>query len=205
MRLARITAPFWAPVVVGILAGLMLWTTGLDVALGAEMGAETGAEADTKEERGIMFVKKDGYGLNTHLYLVADMERSMKFYTDAFGLTLGTILRGEDGAAFHGEMQADGETILMFGPEGTGEGGGEGPHGVSPNTGGYKPSFNSYFYVSDVDAFAARAAAAGAVVVEEPTDQFWGDRTAFLKDPDGYIWVFATQIAGAGEGEGEGK
>lgn len=195
MRLARITAPFWAPVVVGILAGLMLWSTGLDVALGAEMGAE----ADTKEEQGIMFVKKDGYGLNTPLYLVADMERSMKFYADAFGLTLGTILRGEDGAAFHGEMQANGETILMFGPEGAGEG----PHGVSPNTGGYKPSFNSYFYVSDIDAFAARAAAAGAVVVDDPTDQFWGDRTVFLGDPDGYIWVFATQLAGAGAGEGE--
>lgn len=34
MNLARITAPFWAPVVVGILAGLMLWTTGLSAAFG---------------------------------------------------------------------------------------------------------------------------------------------------------------------------
>ena len=38
MNLARIRsalwAPFWAPVVVGILAGLMLWTTGLSAAFG---------------------------------------------------------------------------------------------------------------------------------------------------------------------------
>lgn len=192
MRLAKVTAPFWAPVIVGILAGLMLWSTGLNAALGAALGEETGNGSETM----ITFEKAEGYALNTPFYAVADMERSMAFYVDALGLTLGNILSDDDGAAFHSEFQVNGETILMIGPEGSPEA----PHGVSPNSGGYKASFNSYLYVSDVDAFVARAAAAGAEVVEEPADQFWGDRTAYLKDPDGYLWMIATRIAGAGEG-----
>ncbi len=187
MRLAKVTAPFWAPVIVGILAGLMLWTTGLNAALGAALGEETGNGSETM----ITFEKAEGYALNTPFYAVADMERSMAFYVNALGLTLGNILRDDNGAAFHSEFQVNGETILMIGPEGSPEA----PHGVSPNSGGYAASFNSYLYVSDVDAFVARAAAAGAEVVEEPADQFWGDRTAYIKDPDGYLWMIATRIA----------
>lgn len=192
-RLTHVTSPFWAPVAVGILAGLMLWSTGLGAAFGAEMNDGT----NTDGENSVMFVKKDDYGLNTHLYLVADMERSLEFYVAAFGLSAENILRDDKGAAFHAELQANGETVLMIGPEGSPDS----PHGMSPNSGGYKPSFNAYLYVGDVDAFAARAADAGAEMVEEPADQFWGDRTAAFKDPDGYLWFIATKIEGEGEGE----
>ena len=195
MRLARMTAPFWAPVFVGIVAGLMLWATGLSAALGEELDKGKDGESTTM----ITFEKAEGYALNTPFYAVADMERAMAFYVDAFGLTLGNVLRGDDGAAFHGELSINGETVLMIGPEGSPEA----PHGLSPNTGGYKPSFNAYFYVADVDAYVARAAAAGAKVVEEPADQFWGDRTAYINDPDGYLWMIATKIKGAVVGEGE--
>ena len=198
MRLARMTAPFWAPVFVGIVAGLMLWATGLEGALGAALGEELNNDRDGESTTMITFEKAEGYALSTPFYAVADMERSMAFYVDAFGLTLGNVLRDDDGAAFHGELQINGETVLMIGPEGSPEA----PHGLSPNTGGYKPSFNAYFYVSDVDAYVARAAAAGARVVEEPADQFWGDRTAYLNDPDGYLWMIAMKIKGAGEGKG---
>lgn len=195
MKLAKVTAPFWAPVLVGILAGLMLWTTGLSAALGAESGKEVSGE----RENGIMFEKAEGYALNTSFYAVSDMARSMIFYVDAFGLTLGTVLRDDDGAAFHGEFQVKGETILMIGPEGAAEG----THGLSPNSGGYRASFNGYLYVSDVDGFVAQAAKQGAAVVEEPADQFWGDRTALLQDPDGYLWMIATKITGFADGEKE--
>lgn len=159
--------------------------------LGVTLAKEGQAMTETQE---IRFEKRAGYGLNTPFYAVADMERSFKFYVEAFGFTLENVMRGDDGQAFHGEFQVDGETVLMIGPEG-----GEGPHGVSPRSGGYAASFNGYFYVSDVDAFVARAGAGGAEIVEPPTDQFWGDRTAYLKDPDGYLWMIATRIATAAE------
>ncbi len=185
MKLARITAPFWAPAVVGIIAGLMLWFTGLGTALGEE------TDKDGERATMITFEKAQGYALNTPFYAVADMERSMAFYVDALGLTLANVLSDDGGAAFHGEFQINGETVLMIGPEGSAEV----PHGLSPNSGGYKASFNGYFYVSDVDAYVARAVEKGADMIEEPTDQFWGDRTAYLKDPDGYLWMIATKIA----------
>lgn len=42
--------------------------------------------------------------------------------------------------------------------------------------------------VDDVDAMAARLAARGAEIVEPPTDQSWGMRSATLRDPDGHLW-----------------
>jgi PhnB protein len=49
-----------------------------------------------------------------------------------------------------------------------------------------------YCYTPDVDALVARAQAAGAEVAAAPADQFWGDRTCLLVDPDGHAWMWAT-------------
>jgi PhnB protein len=51
-----------------------------------------------------------------------------------------------------------------------------------------------FFYVSDVDAFFARAVAAGAEVTRPVEDQFYGDRSGWLKDPFGHRWGVATHI-----------
>jgi uncharacterized glyoxalase superfamily protein PhnB len=32
------------------------------------------------------------------------------------------------------------------------------------------------------------------MVLQRPADQFWGDRIAVFKDPDGYHWTFATNV-----------
>lgn len=54
------------------------------------------------------------------------------------------------------------------------------------------PPAGIHIYVDDVDALVRRAAAAGARVVREPADQFYGDRSATLEDPSGHRWFFAT-------------
>jgi len=51
-----------------------------------------------------------------------------------------------------------------------------------------------YCYTDDIDALVARAVAAGAKVAHELTDQFWGDRTCLLIDPDGHAWMWATHV-----------
>jgi uncharacterized glyoxalase superfamily protein PhnB len=50
-------------------------------------------------------------------------------------------------------------------------------------------------YVADVDASftVAVAAGAGAEPVMPPTDTFWGDRYAIVRDPFGHRWSLATQ------------
>jgi len=51
-----------------------------------------------------------------------------------------------------------------------------------------------YLYVPDVDATYRRALEAGAVSVNEPADQSYGDRTAGVKDIFGNQWYLATHV-----------
>jgi PhnB protein len=39
-----------------------------------------------------------------------------------------------------------------------------------------------------------RAINAGAIAVSDPADNFWGTRTAIVKDPFGYRWSFNQRI-----------
>ena len=48
-------------------------------------------------------------------------------------------------------------------------------------------------YVPDTDAAYQRALRAGATSLSEPTDQFYGDRTANVRDVCGNNWYIATQ------------
>jgi catechol 2,3-dioxygenase-like lactoylglutathione lyase family enzyme len=54
------------------------------------------------------------------------------------------------------------------------------------------------FYVSDVDAFHARAVAAGLKPDTAPADAPWGERFFHLTDPDGHELSFARPFPGAG-------
>ena len=49
-------------------------------------------------------------------------------------------------------------------------------------------------YVDDVDAHFAQAKAAGAEIVSEPEDQFYGDRTYRTNDPEGHQWNFHQHV-----------
>jgi PhnB protein len=49
-------------------------------------------------------------------------------------------------------------------------------------------------YVPDCDAAVKRAVAAGATVLRQPADQFYGDRTAMVADPFGHGWYLQTRI-----------
>ncbi len=46
--------------------------------------------------------------------------------------------------------------------------------------------------VPDADAHHARAAAAGAAVLEAPADRLYGGREYVARDPEGNLWSFGT-------------
>jgi PhnB protein len=56
-----------------------------------------------------------------------------------------------------------------------------------------------HLYVPDADAVYQRALEAGATSLEEPVDQFYGDREAGVKDPSGNVWWIATHKLGGAE------
>ena len=53
-----------------------------------------------------------------------------------------------------------------------------------------------HLYVPDADAVYQRALEAGSTSLEEPVDQFYGDREAGIKDPTGNVWWIATHKLG---------
>jgi PhnB protein len=51
-----------------------------------------------------------------------------------------------------------------------------------------------FLYVEDVDSTVRSAVDSGATVLVPASDQFWGDRIAWIMDPNAHVWTLATRI-----------
>jgi PhnB protein len=109
---------------------------------------------------------------------------ALEFYKKAFGATEVYKLMLPDGRLGHAEIRL-GDSVIMLADEFPEFG------GKSPQTLGGSP-VSIHLYVEDVDAFFARAVAAGASERKPVTDQFYGDRSGELEDPFGHLWWVAT-------------
>ena len=119
-------------------------------------------------------------------WTVRDPAASLAFYHAAFGFDQnGETMTDDAGRIQHAGMRL-GDAAIMFAPEGEMR---------APVSSGAADSHTFYIYVPDIDALAAQAEKAGATVLQAPADQFWGDRIAVFKCPDGYHWTFATHVA----------
>ncbi|MFI6371492.1 VOC family protein [Streptomyces sp. NPDC050546] len=117
--------------------------------------------------------------------MVDGAANAIDFYTRAFGATELFRLGGPDGRIVHAEVTIHGSTVML--------GDAEGPLFSAPTAIG-GTTVGLHVFVDDVDALAQQATAAGAELLQPPTDQFHGDRTAILKDPYGHVWVFLTHL-----------
>ena len=128
----------------------------------------------------------EGYESAIPYLICKDAARAIEFYKEAFAATELERIPMPDGRVGHAELKIGGATIMLadeFPDMGT----------VSPQSLG-GTTVRMMIYVADVDAFAARAAAAGAQVLQPPTDQFYGDRNCKLLDPSGHVWMFGSHI-----------
>ena len=126
-----------------------------------------------------------------------DAAAEIDFCTAALGAAEGVRRAGEDGTVAH--------AMLMFGPAMLMvESEWPGITSRAPSSDGSSPVV-LYLYVENVDETVARAVAAGARVLEPATDQFWGDRTAWIIDPAGHVWTVATRIEETTEEERQAR
>jgi PhnB protein len=120
-----------------------------------------------------------GYRTVTPYLTVRDAAGLIDFVKQAFGAE--ERYRGTGGAGgIHCEVRID-DAMLMIG------GGGKWKGTPMPTA--------LHLYVRDADAVYQRALKAGAVPVQPPTDQFYGDREAGVKDLAGNYWYIATNKA----------
>jgi uncharacterized glyoxalase superfamily protein PhnB len=56
------------------------------------------------------------------------------------------------------------------------------------------PAFELGFKVNDCDAAYAELVAAGAEPTVAPADRPWGQRTAYVRDPDGHLVELAQDL-----------
>ena len=113
--------------------------------------------------------------------------QTIDWYKKALGAQEVARAVGPDGKVMHAEIRIGNSLIMMN----DAMGGAKGPRAI----GGSPASL--WLYVEDCDSLFNRAVAAGARVAPGPmgalADQFWGDRTGSVIDPEGYQWTIATR------------
>lgn len=120
----------------------------------------------------------DGYHSVTPYLMVQGVEKLLSFVKEAFGAEETTRLLKADGSISHAEVRM-GDSVVMMG---------EADERWSPMPG------TIHLYVEDCDATYRRALGAGATSVQEPGDQFYGDRMAGVRDSAGNMWWIATHV-----------
>jgi catechol 2,3-dioxygenase-like lactoylglutathione lyase family enzyme len=116
---------------------------------------------------------------------VADLERSYNFYVK--GLGLPTTRTPEEGIIF---LQTSGVTLALYPYE-------ELAQDVGPEWDQPRSKFAGVTIAhnvrtrGEVDVVLGAARDAGAQIVKEASDTFWGGYSGYFADPDGYLWEVA--------------
>ncbi len=117
---------------------------------------------------------------------VKDAEAAIAFYVQAFGARELFRLSEPNGRIGHAELAIGNATLMLSDeyPE----------HDIlgPQSLGGTGTSI--HLHVVNADAVADRAVAAGATLVREPMDQFYGERSCSIRDPFGHEWSVGQEI-----------
>ena len=127
--------------------------------------------------------------MNVHEFIpylsLAHAGEALRFYCDVFEVEPSQVLRMPDGRIMHAELRIGGARLFLSEelPE----------HGGTPSpTSMGSTTVAIHVYVDDCDRLAARMRDHGAEVLMEPTDMFWGERFARVRDPFGHLWGVTT-------------
>ncbi|HZD39159.1 MAG TPA: VOC family protein [Terriglobales bacterium] len=119
------------------------------------------------------------------ILIVEELDRALRFYTEILGLRLGH--RSGD----YAQLDTGTTRLALYTRSAMAKTLGMALDAPAPNT----PGFELGFKVVDVDAVFSELVARGAPAVVAPTDRFWGQRTAYVRDPDGHLVELAQDLA----------
>ena len=121
------------------------------------------------------------------VYLRAkDASEAISFYAKAFGAKEKFRLVEPSGRIGHAELMF-GDASVYISDE-------------FPEMNVYAPKHNErstfimHLHVDDADAGIAKAVEAGAEVLREAQDQFYGERSGAIRDPFGYEWLIGHSL-----------
>lgn len=135
----------------------------------------------------IDLLNKKMYGAVSAMLTVTDMKAAVAFYQKALGFSSRGITKGPDGKPMHAELRLR-DTTLMLGAENPQVGMRSAKSiGATPVT--------LFLTTESVDKVVAKAVKLGAKLVAPVADQFWGDRTGTIVDPEGNSWMIGTHVA----------
>jgi PhnB protein len=118
----------------------------------------------------------EGYHSVTPYIMAKDADETIEFLKKTFDATEKELIRTPEGRVGHGEIRI-GDSIIMIAEASE-------QHPFNPSM--------LYIYVENVDDTYKRGIAAGGESMREPTDEFYGDRSAGMKDSSGNQWWMAT-------------
>jgi PhnB protein len=127
-----------------------------------------------------------GYPILSSITMLDDCARAIEWYKDVLGAKQRLRLDMPGGMIAHCEL-GFGDAVLMLGSP------------MPPQFPSKKAALG--LYVKDCDAVYKKALSAGARTLQEPTDQFYGDRSGRFVDPFGNEWAVMTHIKDVSEKE----
>ena len=116
-----------------------------------------------------------------------DNRAALEWLQRAFGFEPNLIITDDSGKIVHAQMKFE-SGVVMVANEWS-------DIARSPKSVGGKNTQQVHVHIDgDIDAHCARARAAGATILAEPSDQFYGDRTYRAMDPEGHLWTFGQTV-----------
>lgn len=127
----------------------------------------------------------DGFHTVTPFLVVDEASKLISFMKKAFNGKMTSTFNYDDGKVMHATVRlGDSEIMIADAMD-------QFPAGMA----------KLYIYVDDVDATYKQASSAGGISLREPTDEFYGDRSAGIKDAWGNEWWIATHTEDVGAEE----
>jgi PhnB protein len=125
-----------------------------------------------------------GFNAVTPYLVIKGAAKAIEYYKRVFGATVLVRMDGPNGQVGHAELQI-GDSRIMLADENPQMG-----HRSAESIGASPVSLYAYF--PDCDKVVEKAVAEGAKIERPVEDQFYGDRSGFIRDPFGHFWGVAT-------------